>query len=189
MGHSVNYLSAQEEFYLAALIAFTEQDVHIVRLPHQDPLVIKLQVDKAILGRVLVDGGSSTEVLFWDAFQKMGLDEDMLVPVESPLVAFDEIRVFPKGIARLMVHIAERTLPVNFLVMESRSAFNAIMGRGWIHAMHRVVSTLHQVMRCQSPDGKYMIDIHGDQSQARKCHMICTSNEASTSGTKNEEEL
>ena len=59
----------------------------------------------------------------------MSLDEEMLVPVESPLVAFDEIRVFPKGITRLMVHAAERTLPVNFLVMESRSTFNAIMGR------------------------------------------------------------
>ena len=69
-----------------------------------------------------------------------------------------------------MVHAAERTLPVNFLVIESISVFNAIMGRGWIHAMHGVVSTLHQVMRCQSPDGRYTIDIRGDQSQARRCH-------------------
>ena len=52
----------------------------------------------------------------------------MLVPVKSPLVAFDETRVFPKGIARLMMHAVERTLPVNFLVMESRFAFNAIIG-------------------------------------------------------------
>ena len=157
-------------------------------MPHQDPLVIKLQVDKAILGRVLVDEGSSAEVLFWDAFKKMGLDEDMLVPIESPLVAFDWIRVYPKEIACLMVHAAERTLSVNFLVIKSRSTFNAIMGQGWIHTMHRG-STLHQVMRCQSPDGRYTIDIHGDQSQARKCHMICIYDGPSTSGTKNEEEL
>ena len=68
LGHSVNYVYAQEEFYPAALIAFTEQDLQAVGLPHQDPLVIKLQVDKAILGRVLIDGGNSAEVLFWDAF-------------------------------------------------------------------------------------------------------------------------
>ena len=59
----------------------------------------------------------------------MGLDEDMLVPVESPLVAFDGTKVFPKGIAHLMVHAVEMTLPINFLVIESRSAFNAITGR------------------------------------------------------------
>ena len=78
----------------------------------------------------------------------MGLDEQMLVPTKSLLVAFDGTRVFPKGITYLMVHAAERTLPVNFLVIESRYVFNAIMGQGWIHAMHGVVLTLHQVMRC-----------------------------------------
>ena len=189
LGHTVNYVSAQEEFYPAAPIVFTEQDLQVVRLPHQDPLVVKLQVDKAILGWVLIDGGSSAEVLFWDAFQKMGLDGQMLVPMESSLVAFDGTRVFPKGVAHLMVHAVERTLPVNFLVIESRSAFNVIMGRGWIHAMYCMVSTLHQVMRCHSPDGQYTINIHGNQSQARKCHSICISNKASTSGTKEEEEL
>ena len=104
-------------------------------------------------------------------------------------MTFDGMRVFPKGVAHLMVHAAKKTLLVNFLVIESKSAFNAIMGRGWIHAMHGVVSTLHQVMRCQSPDGRYKIIICGDQSQARRCHMICISDEASTSGTKKEEEL
>ena len=73
----------------------------------------------------------------------MGLDKKTLVPVESPLVAFDGTRVFPREIARLMVHVVERTLPINFLVMESRSAFNAIMGRRRIHAIYGVVSTLH----------------------------------------------
>ena len=67
-----------------------------------------------------MDGGSSVEVLFWDVFQKMGLDEEMLVSVESYLVAFNGTKVFPKGIARLMVHAAEKSLPINFLVMESR---------------------------------------------------------------------
>ena len=88
-----------------------------------------------------------------------------------------------------MVHTADKTLLLNFLVIECRYAFNAIMGRGWIHAMHVVVLTLHQVMRCQSPDGKYTIDIRGDQSQARMCHSIYISDEVSTSGTKEEREL
>ena len=58
----------------------------------------------------------------------MDLDEKMLVLVERPLVAFDGTRVFSRGIVRLMVHDAERTLPVNFLVMEDRLAFNTIGG-------------------------------------------------------------
>ena len=134
LGHTVNYVLAQEEFYPVAPIVFTEQDLQAVRLPYQDPLVVTLQVDKTILGRVLIDRGSNAKVLFWDAFQKMDLEEQMLILVESLLIAFDGTKVSPKGTTRLMVHAAERTLPVNFLVTECRSAFNAIMGHGWIHA-------------------------------------------------------
>ena len=159
-----------------------------MRLPHDDPLVIKLQIDQSILGRVLVDGGSSADVLFWDAYQKVGMDVSRINPSISPLVAFDNSRVIPKGVIQLMVYTAERILPVNFLVVECKSAFNAIMGRGWIHAMQGVVSTLHQVMRCQSPDGTYTIDIKSDQSQARRCHFVHQSEGASTSGTKKEQQ-
>ena len=59
LGHIVNYVSAQEEFYPDVPIVFIEQDLQAVRLPHQDSLVLKLQVDKAILGRALIDKESS----------------------------------------------------------------------------------------------------------------------------------
>ena len=45
LGHTVNYVSAYEEIYPAAPIAFTKQDLYAMRPPHRDPLVIKLQVD------------------------------------------------------------------------------------------------------------------------------------------------
>ena len=45
LGHTFNYVSSQEKFYPATLTAFIEQDLYIVSLPHQDPLVIKLQVN------------------------------------------------------------------------------------------------------------------------------------------------
>ena len=52
LGRLINYVSAQEEFYPASLIAFIKQDLYTIRLPHQDPLVIKLQIDQVILMRV-----------------------------------------------------------------------------------------------------------------------------------------
>ena len=33
-----------------------------------------------------------------------------------------------------------------------------------------MVSTLHRIIRCQSPDGLYTIDIKGDQSQNQRCY-------------------
>ena len=46
------------------------------------------------------------------------------------------------------------------------------MGREWSHNVKGVVSTLHQVMRCQSPNELYTIDIKGDQSQSRRCYKV-----------------
>ena len=77
----------------------------------------------------------------------------------QPLVAFNSERVMLVGVIRLKVHATKRIFDVDFLVVDCYSTLNAIMSRMWIHSMQAVVSTLHQVMRCQSPDGTYTIDI------------------------------
>ena len=65
----------------------------------------------------------------------------------------------------LPVYAVDQVIKVRFLVLDTPSAMNVIMGREWIHVVKGVVSTLHEVMRCQSPDSLYTIDIKGDQSQ------------------------
>ena len=49
---------------VSALIIFTDEDLAIVKVPHTDPLLIKLRIRYAIVSRVLVDGGSSSDVIF-----------------------------------------------------------------------------------------------------------------------------
>ncbi|PON67707.1 hypothetical protein PanWU01x14_101310 [Parasponia andersonii] len=169
MGHSVNNVMSEKDHINAAPIVFTRQDLTTVRRPHDDPLVIRLQIGSALVGRVLVDGGSSVDILFLTTFVSMGLDRSALRPTCQPLFAFDSTRVCPLGIITLDVRAAERCINVDFVVVDCQSSFNVIMGRGWIHAMHGVASTLHQVLRCQSEDGTYTIDIKGDQASARKC--------------------
>ena len=57
-------------------IIFTEQDLEKIDLPHANPLVIKLRIGDNLVSRVLVDGGSNYDILFWDAYQRMGLKEE-----------------------------------------------------------------------------------------------------------------
>ncbi|XP_062093974.1 uncharacterized protein LOC133800007 [Humulus lupulus] len=171
LGHTVNLVTSEDRRYPTSTITFTEDDLQGVHLPHDDPLVISLQVDHCQLGRVLIDGGSRVDILFWEAFQKMGLEENRIRTSVAPILGFNSQRVYPKGIVRLTVVAAERTLPVDFLIMNSITSYNAIMGRSWIHKMQGVVSTLHQVMRCHSPNGLYTIDIKGCQKQAKKCFL------------------
>ena len=66
------------------------------------------------------------------------------------------------------IYAADWVIDVKFLVVDTPLAMNVIMGKEWIHAVKGVVSTLHQMIRCQSLDGLYTIDIKGDQSQKKK---------------------
>ena len=102
----------------------------------------------------------------------MGVDPDLMQPAVRPVYAFDNSEVTPMGTITLPVHAAERVIPVEFLIINNPSPINAIMGRKWIHAVGGVVSTLHQVMRCQAPNGQYTIDIWGDRTQANQCYHL-----------------
>ncbi|XP_062089082.1 uncharacterized protein LOC133795645 [Humulus lupulus] len=184
LGHTVNFVTVEERCYPTASITFTEEDLREVHLPYDDPLVIKLQMDCCQLGRDLVDGGSGVDVLFWEAFQKMGLEESQIRPSVAPILGFNSQRVYPKGAIKLNVVAIECNLEVDFLIIDSITSDNAIMGRNWIHRMQGVVSTLHQVMRFQSPNGHYTIDIKGYQRQAKKWYLTLKErNEMDTSAS------
>ena len=43
-------------------ITFTEQDLEKIDIPHTDPLIIKLRIGDNLVSRVLIDGGSSSDI-------------------------------------------------------------------------------------------------------------------------------
>ena len=45
-------------------IIFTEQDLEKVDIPHTNPLIIKLRIGDNLVSRVLIDGGSNSDILF-----------------------------------------------------------------------------------------------------------------------------
>ena len=153
----------------SAPITFTDEDLATIELPHADPLVIKLRIKDAIVSRVLVDGGSSSDVIFWSALQRMGVVEELIRPMSTHIYAFDGTKVNPIGTIDLPVYAADRILTVKFFIVDTQSTVNAIMGREWIHLIKGVMSTLHQVLRCQSPDKTYIIDIKGDPMKDHWC--------------------
>ena len=128
LGHSVNHLATEKAHTSAIPITFTQQDLATVRLPHDDPLVVKLQIDSSIVGRVLIDGGSSADVLFLNTFENMGLNRSMMRPTYQPLFAFNSSSVSPLGIATLKVCAAERCLDVDFVVVDCQSSFKQSWG-------------------------------------------------------------
>ncbi|XP_042944579.1 uncharacterized protein LOC122278456 [Carya illinoinensis] len=70
------------------VISFEEADREGVIYPHDDALVITLVIANYTTRRVLVDNGSSANILFWEAFFKMGIDVGRLRLSPTPLKGF-----------------------------------------------------------------------------------------------------
>ncbi|KAK3030905.1 hypothetical protein RJ639_037255 [Escallonia herrerae] len=79
--------------------------------PHDDPLAITIKAGIFDVKRVLVDNGSSVEVLFYDAFEKMNISTDRLRKMDTPLYEFSNHPVAVKALGRFMAGSAERCLP------------------------------------------------------------------------------
>ena len=84
-------------------IVLSEQDAKGIKQPHDDPLVIMLTIEGFNTQRVLVDNGSSVNVMYMTAFQQMKLDPNCPEPFGSPLVNFSGDRVYLKGIISLQI--------------------------------------------------------------------------------------
>ena len=82
---------------------FSEEDARGVKQPHDDPLVIMVMIEGFNTRRVLMDNGSSTDIIYIPAFQQLKVDQKRLRPFDSPLVSFSRDKVYPKGIVTLIV--------------------------------------------------------------------------------------
>ena len=128
-------------------ITFTDENVERVHHPYDDAIVITLLISDYTTRRVLVDNGSSVDILYYPALQQMRLGRDQLYLVNSPLVGFGGVKVQPVG--TIMLPIVVRAYPqqitkeVNFLVVDCTSSYNAIIGRPTLNSWKVVTSTYH----------------------------------------------
>ncbi|XP_059654633.1 uncharacterized protein LOC132301392 [Cornus florida] len=124
-------------------IGFGNGDLSRVQLPYEDLLIISLLVANCIIKRVLIDPGSSANIITKAVFKQLEIPSSSIRPTSSPLMGFDGTKVDPLGVIDLSVTAAKKTLKENFILTEIHPSYNLIMGRVWIHRMNGVPSTLH----------------------------------------------
>ena len=113
------------------IIGFSEEDVRRLHHLHDDALVVSIRAGDYNIHWVLVDNGSSANILYYSAFQQVGIDKGRLIPTNAPLISFGGTRVFPLGAVTLSVMVGDYpqqiTKDVTFLVVNYSSAYNAIL--------------------------------------------------------------
>ena len=87
------------------IIFFSEEDTRRTHQPHDDALVITMNIAYFTTRRVMIDNGSSVDILYLLAYQQMKLDKEKLRPMGAPLVGFTGDKVCPVGIVTLPITI------------------------------------------------------------------------------------
>ncbi|KAK3016570.1 hypothetical protein RJ639_007070 [Escallonia herrerae] len=151
-----------------AMITFSDEDSKDIKIPHDDQLVIMIKAGNFDVKRVLVDKGSSAEVLFYNAFEKMNISMDHLQKMDTPLYGFSNQPVTVEGIIALPIAIGTPLTQANFIldfvVVKVPSAYNGILGRPAVNRLQAVVSTYH--LKMKFPMEHEIGEVKGDQTTA-----------------------
>ncbi|GAV66043.1 hypothetical protein CFOL_v3_09554, partial [Cephalotus follicularis] len=122
--------------------------------------------------RILIDSGSSTDILYKHAFDELRIPADQLKPVKTPLVGFAGENIHPLGSINLSVVAGvtpcQTQVEMTFLVVDTPSPYNAIVGRPGVNLIEAIVSTRHLLMKFPTRFG--MGEVRGDQQAARQCY-------------------
>ena len=87
------------------IIGFLKEDARCLHHSHDNALVVSIQVGDYKIDWVLVDNGSSVDILYYPAFQQMWIDREHLVLTNTPLAGFGGTKVYPLGAITLLVTI------------------------------------------------------------------------------------
>ncbi|KAL0440334.1 UNVERIFIED_CONTAM: hypothetical protein Slati_2516400 [Sesamum latifolium] len=132
-------------------ITLSSNDLERGVLPHNDALVISDTVFNFWVKKVLVDTKSAADILFFAAFSQMGIGVDMLIKINTPLVGFNGSVVKPLGEITLPISIGtaphRATRMLKFLVGDTQSFYNVIMGCPSLKSFRAVASTYHMKLK------------------------------------------
>ncbi|XP_070050199.1 uncharacterized protein [Nicotiana tomentosiformis] len=154
-------------------ITFTEEDADGLLLPHNDALVISLNVLDFKIKRVLVDPGCSANIIQWKLLEQAKLTGS-IIPATKLLVGFNLASVITQGEILLLTDAEGVTKTNLFEAVDGYMGYNIILDRPWLYEMKAVPSTNHQLLKFPTPEG--IKQIRGDQHATREMNAISVSN-------------
>ena len=149
--------------------------------PHQDALVVTVQIANYGVSRILVDNGSSVNLITVKALEEMDIKLSDVVRNSSVLVGFSGETRQTVGEIRLPVYLEGMNSMERFCVIDCPSPYNAIFGRPWLHNMQAVPSTYHQCVKMPTPWG--IGCLRGDQNDSKDCYQTFYEEDCYSSGS------
>lgn len=120
-----------------------------------DPLTVQLDISDQDVKKVLIDNGSSADIIFRHTLDRMILKEnERMIPSESshgPLFGFGNHAVPVQGIIDLPTTFGsmpqEVTALVRYHVIDVASPYNVIIRRPILFFLGAIISTIHMKVK------------------------------------------
>ncbi|KAJ8423699.1 hypothetical protein Cgig2_003383 [Carnegiea gigantea] len=105
--------------------------------PNNYPLVVEMKITSAIVRRILINTGSSVDIITWDCLKKLMYRVRDIVPLVHPILGFGGQEVNPTRMIRLPIcfgdKLKSKNLEVDLLVVDAPTAYNMVLGRPTLH--------------------------------------------------------
>ncbi|XP_015956378.1 uncharacterized protein LOC107480729 [Arachis duranensis] len=154
-------------------ITFTSKDLHNKTPNLDDLVVISVTTADLLVWKVLLDQGSSADVMFLSTFKKMQLKEKILQPSSKELVGFSGEKIPVTGYVWVRTTLGEpphsKTLDIQYLIVDCISPYNIILGRHSLNSFGAIVSTIHLCVKFCS-EKRTIATVHSDRKEARQCY-------------------
>jgi hypothetical protein len=101
---------------------------------HLKPLYIKVHMDGRPVNRVLVDNGAAVNILPTSMLRKLLKTENDLIATDVSVSGFAGGATKTKGVIPIEVKVGSKVAIIAFFVVNTNSAYNALLGRDCIHS-------------------------------------------------------
>ncbi|XP_074297576.1 uncharacterized protein LOC141628316 [Silene latifolia] len=132
------------------VVAFDEEDIHDSQ-EHHDALIITLSMANCTVRKVLVDTGSSVNLIMLKTIENMGFSEKDLQKKTIPLVGLSGEITNSLGEIVIPTYAGGINKQVRYLVIDGPSTYNVILGRPWLYLMKAIASMYHQCVKFPTP--------------------------------------
>ncbi|GAU52002.1 hypothetical protein TSUD_418060, partial [Trifolium subterraneum] len=142
-------------------LSFSDEELPEKAKDHNLALHISVICKSDALSNVLVDTGSSLNVMSKFTLDKLAYCGAPLRPSALIVKAFDGSRKSVIGEIDLPISIGPYEFQITFQVMDIQASYSCLLGRPWIHEAGAVTSTLHQKLKFVR-EGKLVI-VNGEE--------------------------
>nr|XP_017250520.1 PREDICTED: uncharacterized protein LOC108221132 [Daucus carota subsp. sativus] len=155
------------------VISFSSKDFEGVTRGHNQALVVTLDIAENEVRRILVDNGSSANILFKHTMDRMQLGNIRMNDYrEDPLYGFGNSIVPVLGTLYLPVRFGTAPTQVvhmiKFYVTDTPSSYNVIIGRPGLNKIEAITSVTHLKFKFPTPFG--VGEVKGDSETAGVCY-------------------